>query len=386
MKIALLVDELPTSSAPKIVGEEAYHLNKLGVKCDVFVLKHRDNEVSPAHAEEINLVHLDEGLGFISQVCGWRVPSFSFFSLYHVVYPYILSERVSRKIDDYDAVVAHSASSAIFTKRMKLRRAKLALYYHDPISYIFEEAYREVWSEVRRKLLSGLAVLIDRMSLLSSDIILLQSKFHYRRILSLVRNDRPIKVVYLGVNAVEQIPKRRGDYVLAVSRWEKGKNPFFFIRLAELLRKDFEHLTIVMAGPWRDTNLLTTFLKEVEKRGVRKNVKILGSVGENRLQNLYLNARCFIHAKIEAFGYVGLEAAAHGCPIIFPRGSGVTELFTHGVHGYFPGEGDVEEYVKYLVDLLGNERLAWKMGYEAWKVAKKYTWEAHAKELIKALS
>jgi hypothetical protein len=26
MRIAILVDELPTSSAPKIVGEEAFHL------------------------------------------------------------------------------------------------------------------------------------------------------------------------------------------------------------------------------------------------------------------------------------------------------------------------------------------------------------------------
>jgi hypothetical protein len=31
MRIAILVDELPTSSAPKIVGEEAFHLADLGI-------------------------------------------------------------------------------------------------------------------------------------------------------------------------------------------------------------------------------------------------------------------------------------------------------------------------------------------------------------------
>jgi riboflavin biosynthesis pyrimidine reductase len=37
MRIAILVDELPISSAPKIVGEEAFHLTELGVKCDVYM-------------------------------------------------------------------------------------------------------------------------------------------------------------------------------------------------------------------------------------------------------------------------------------------------------------------------------------------------------------
>jgi hypothetical protein len=64
MKIALLVDEPPTSSAPKIIGEEVYHLNKLSVKRDVYVLKYKDNEGPLVHAKEINLVHLDGSLGF----------------------------------------------------------------------------------------------------------------------------------------------------------------------------------------------------------------------------------------------------------------------------------------------------------------------------------
>jgi len=46
MKLAILVDELPASSAPKIVGEEAFHLTELRVKYDVYVLKHRVSEMS----------------------------------------------------------------------------------------------------------------------------------------------------------------------------------------------------------------------------------------------------------------------------------------------------------------------------------------------------
>jgi glycosyltransferase involved in cell wall biosynthesis len=124
---------------------------------------------------------------------------------------------------------------------------------------------------------------------------------------------------------------------------------------------------------------------KAEKGSVTKKFKILGPKYGNELKSLYLRARCLVHTKVEAFGFTGLEAASHGSPMVFPKGSGVTELFIHGVHGYFPEENNTEEYAEYLAKLMNDEGLAWKMGYEAWKIAKKYTWEAHAKELLRAL-
>ncbi len=385
MKVALLVDELPVSSAPKIVGEEAYHLNKLGVKCDVFVLKHREDEVPPAHAGEINVIHLDKNLGPISKICEWRVPTFSFFSLYHVIYPYVLTNKASKILDSYDAVIVHFSSTAIFASKLKLRNAHVGFYCHDPISYIFGEAYKETWSKIKRKILSQLATLIDKKLLEKFDITILQSKFHLKKIFGLIRFEKPIKVVYPGVNAVKSIPTERGDYILAVSRWERGKNPNMLIELAKQLKKELNDFKVLMVGPWKDSNLLMEFLKQIKNENVLKNFKILHEVKEQELQSLYLNARCLVHTRIEAFGFTGLEAASCGCPIVFPKGSGVTELFTHGVHGYFPEEGDVEAYAEYITKLMSDERLAYRMGYEAWKVAKKYTWKAHAEELLKVL-
>jgi hypothetical protein len=101
MKLAILVDELPASSAPKIVGEEAFHLTELGVKCDVYVLKHRISEIPPAHAQQISLTYLDEKLGVLGKLCGLRMPTFSFFSLYHVAYPFLLSREANEKLDKY---------------------------------------------------------------------------------------------------------------------------------------------------------------------------------------------------------------------------------------------------------------------------------------------
>lgn len=380
MEIAILVDELPVSSAPKIVGEEAFHLERLGVKCDVYVLKHRSNEFSPAHAQSISLIHLDENLGALGKIWGWRVPSFSFFSLYHIAYPYLLSGKVDRKLDQYDAVIAHF-SAAIFLLRLHLQKAKMAYYCWDPVSYIFNSAYLGKWSKTKRKLLSFVATFLDKELLSKPDVVILPSKFHLNRIRKLGIG-KPVEIIYPGTEVAEKIPRERGDYVLSVARWEIGKNPFLLLDVAERIRREAK---ILMVGPWRPYSLLKEFQREAKKKGVLRKFKIVGPKCGSDLKDLYLRARCLLHPKIEAFGFTGLEASAHGCPMIFPQGSGVTELFTHGIQGYFPNQGDVDEYAEYMDELLSGEGLAWKMGCEAWNVAKNYTWEEHAKKLANGL-
>lgn len=380
MKVALLVDELPTSSAPKIVGEEAYHLERLGVRCDVYVLKRRTNEIPPAHAEHIRLIHLDENLGLLGKICGYRIPSFSFFSLYHLIFPYILSKKASKILTQYDALISHFGS-ALLTSRLSLKGPIMAFYLWDPVSYIFENAYIESWSRARQSLSARIASYLDRKLLSDSSMVILPSKFHLRRIMNL-GVDKPIKVVYPGTEVVRNIPKERGDYLLAVARWERGKNPFFFIRVARKLKKNSDaDFKIVMVGPWNSHATLEEFRRNARRAGVLDVFRIVGPRYGSELREIYSKARCLIHAKTEAFGFTGLEAAARGCPIIFPKGSGVTELFIHGEHGYFPEEGIVEEYVGYISKILNDERTAWRMGYEAWNVAKLHTWQKHAERL-----
>jgi glycosyltransferase involved in cell wall biosynthesis len=383
LKIAILVDELPTGSAPKIVGEEVYYLKTLGVKCDAYVLRKRDTEVPPTHATEIKLVHLDNDLRFVKDVCGWKIPSFSFFSIYHAVYPFVLSNKASIILDQYDAVIVHFASTAIFASRLNLSRAKLIYYYWDPISYIFAEAYVN-WSSLRSRVLSTIAFRLDRYLLRKPDAIILPSKFHLQRLKDLTF-EKSIHVVYPGTVCVREIPKERDRFVLAVARWEPGKNPFFLIKLSQKLRElginDFEFKVV---GPWKPPDLKEQFLRMIKQSNLERNFEIAGPKYGDELSKIYLRAGCLIHMKTEAFGFPGLEAAAHGCPMVFPQCSGVTDLFLNGVHGYFPKEGDVEEYAKCVSNFL-NEKLAWKMGYESWKIAKLYTWVRHANEIIKTI-
>jgi glycosyltransferase involved in cell wall biosynthesis len=381
MRMAILVDELPTSAAPRIVCEEAYHLKEFGVNTHVYVLKNRINEIEPVHISHIKMTHLDKQLGVFEKLCGFKIPTFSFFSLYHVIYPYTLAEMANQVFNHYDAILIHYSSTALFATKLALRKTKRLFYCWDPISYIFSSAYLNKWSSFRRKTLSRIALALDRKLFSKVDLVILPSKFHYKRVRILT--NKPIKILYPGTNVAHKIPEKRGNYILAVARWEIGKNPFFLIDVARALKDD--EFKIVMVGPWRPPELLHEFKRKAKEKEVFKKFKFLGSKYGDELENLYLHARCLIHPKTEAFGFTGLEAAAHGCPIIFPKGSGVTDLFTHGVHGLFPSEGDVDGYVKYVRSFLTDERLPWEMGSKAWEVAKQYTWKNHAKNLLKIM-
>ena len=87
-------------------------------------------------------------------------------------------------------------------------------------------------------------------------------------------------------------------------------------------------------------------------------------------------ARTLIHPIVEAFGLTVLEAAAHGCPAIIPKGSGVSDLFVHGETAFFPQEGDLEEYLQY-VEALREAKFAFIMGRKAREISKHYSWEKH---------
>ena len=85
-------------------------------------------------------------------------------------------------------------------------------------------------------------------------------------------------------------------------------------------------------------------------------------------------AMVHVHPVHEAFGMQTLEAAGCGCPGIIPVGSGVANLFEHGISGFHPQPGDLEGIVNCINKISNDSELAQKMGLAAWEVAKNYTW------------
>ncbi|MEM3480027.1 MAG: glycosyltransferase, partial [Candidatus Bathyarchaeia archaeon] len=87
----------------------------------------------------------------------------------------------------------------------------------------------------------------------------------------------------------------------------------------------------------------------------------------------------------EGFGMDILEGMANACPVVLNKKLGASEIVEHGTHGFIVSGFSAEEFACYISLLLENRSLVRKMGIEAWKLSKIYTWEEHAKKLASVL-
>lgn len=378
LKIGILLDKIKPGGPSKIAFEEVRHLQRFGYPARlVLTIEELSEEYRyDDFAGTVPTILLSRNFPALFRV-SFKFPYFSFFSVHHVISPLIVPRFLQK--DEYNVIVAHETYTCFTAYEVwRWKRIPYIAYIHDPISYILPKDYSRN-SPLRRCLpiLNSLGKRIDKLIVENSMATITNSKVTSERVKKIARK-KEIEVVYPGCFPSPVIPKKRGNYILAFTKWDDTKTPHMFLDLLESVKGEFK---LVVAGFWVQETIKRGFIQEVTKRGLGAQVKILGPVNEKRLRELYLNARVLIHPIVEAFGMTALEAAAHGCPFIMPRGSGVTELFTHDIHGFFPEEGNLDEYIKYVDVLLNDERLAWEMGLEAWKTARQHDWNTHARKL-----
>lgn len=378
MKIGIMIDELLMGGVQKTAIEEASHLRRLGYHVTLIVLRKDEKKRFPfQNMISLPTIYLSDYLSSFLKF-SFRFPGFSFFSLFHLVFPFFVPLFIKR--ENFSIIISHG-SYTCFTALMlkKIGGIPYIAFIHDPITYILQKVYSETLLKHLFPILISLGCKIDKLVTNSSDVVILPSKYH----LNLMRKltDNLIKIVYPGVEVSEKIPRKRGNHFIAVARWERGKNPFFLLDILRKLRDKNISAKLLMIGSWKPPTLHKKFLEKAKEGNLQNQVKLYGPVGRQQLSESYAGAMALIHPITEAFGMIGLEAAAYGCPFMIPKGSGVTELFEHGVHGFFPKEGNADEFADYICKLFSDEKFTWKMGYKTWRVAKNYSWKRHAEKL-----
>ncbi len=377
LDIAIFWDRMGGITEAKLASEEVRHLKKLGIDTELLLIEQQIPAIFKDFFYDMKIDALENHVPKIFRV-NFRIPGFSFFSLSHITSPLYSPLVLQRK---YDIIISNGTFTCFTARNLrKYRGLPYLAHIWDPISYILPKAYAQSPLHHFQNILVPLGYRLDRLILEEAEAIILPSKYHMNRMKKLT--EKSIEVVYPGVNPATEVPSKRGDYIIAVARWERGKKPFFLIDLLEGLKKRGTIATLVMLGRWKTQRIHVDFLREAKNRNVLNQIKIVKEVIDvTALSKYYFGARMLVHPITESFGMIGLEAAAHGAPIIIPKGSGVTDLFNNGVHGFFPEEGDLDLFVEYAEMLLSDERRAWKMGFDAWQVARRYTWTNHARML-----
>ena len=178
-----------------------------------------------------------------------------------------------------------------------------------------------------------------------------------------------------------------GRVILSVGRWlaterYKGMDTLILAMSRLLLRWPDLQLAIVGSGDDRD------WLEHVARdSGVQRHVHFLTGISYGELSACYEAAEIFaLPSRGEGFGFVYLEAMAHGKPVIGGAHGGAPEVIQDGVTGYVVHHGDTVELATSIDTLLSNPENARRMGEAGrQRVENEYRFNVFSKAFKKIL-
>lgn len=378
-KIGILIDQLIIGGVQKIALEDARVFTKLGHKAEVLVLMRK------GYKKEYKNFTNGVKIRFLSDNYPWplkysiKFPIFSFFSTLHILSPFLAHLAIEKK--EFDIIISHGTTTCFTAQGLKKTRSipYLALI-HDPMNYILKVAYRNSSLRFLIPLLNPLLKYLEKNLIQDSEAVLLLSKLHQEFISKTYKT----KTVILpaAARASTNHPNNNRSFILASTRWETNKNPGLLLQIAHQIPDS----KIKIAGSWSSENEFIKFKNEIEKQQLSSQIELHPNLPENKLVKLYQGARVFIHPIREAFSMGGLEASANACPVIIPRGSGITNYLTNHSDGIFLKNTEASSFTAATKKLWNNPNLAQKMGLSARKKVLALSWENHAQKLLEIIS
>lgn len=216
-------------------------------------------------------------------------------------------------------------------------------------------------------------------------------------------NPKKIKVLYPGRSPIfsnkskVNSPSRCAKEPTPPGRW-KNRKYFLFVGALKRIKnvpgliRGFSYFVnqtggnykLYIAGGemWLDPEIKNT-LDNLPKK-IKKNIKFLGFVKDEKLINLYQNTIAFVSPSFyEGFGIPFLEAMSLGCPVIGSNTGSVPEII--GDAGILVNPDDYKAVGEAMVKICKNEKLRKEYIKKGLKRAKMFSWENFAEEMISLL-
>jgi glycosyltransferase involved in cell wall biosynthesis len=148
--------------------------------------------------------------------------------------------------------------------------------------------------------------------------------------------------------------------VARISEAERYKGHEYVLRALPGLLSSFPRLIYDVVGDGEGRPALEQLAAD---QGVARTVRFHGAVSEEELQRLYSRASVFIMPSArEGFGFVFLEAMAHGLPVIGGNQDATTEVVADGETGLLVVPGSTEQIAQAASRLLADPDLRQRMG------------------------
>ncbi len=192
-----------------------------------------------------------------------------------------------------------------------------------------------------------------------------------------------ISVTYEAADKITEAPEPIADlknqkFIIYVGRPLPHKNLRRLVRAYCTVQLTHPHLKLVLVGKL-DSNyqLLKNYIHKEDIGGVIFTDYIF----EGRLRWLYEHAQAYVLPSLsEGFGLPGLEALAHGLPLVSSRATCLPEIYKDAAIYFDPkSTSDMAQKIKTVLE---DKELAAKLCQRGPKVANQYSWERTAEQTL----
>jgi phosphatidylinositol alpha-1,6-mannosyltransferase len=181
-------------------------------------------------------------------------------------------------------------------------------------------------------------------------------------------------------------PIANGLILLCVGRIHPRKGQLELLQAIEQLPDSIKgKVTCRFAGPPTNQAYFKKVISLSEKSGCK--IEFLGELSNTQLRAEYEKADLFaltsipMAKSVEGFGFVYLEASAHGLPIVANRTGGVEDAVLNRQTGLLADPKNISEVTEHLVTLTKDRNLREAMGNAGIQWAAKHSWEKVAQAL-----
>jgi glycosyltransferase involved in cell wall biosynthesis len=191
-----------------------------------------------------------------------------------------------------------------------------------------------------------------------------------------------VKVVFNGVD-IESYHSgakiTKNPSIICVARMKKYKRMDILLDAVPEVLKKIPDLKVILVGDGDDLPRL----KEISRKNKIEDVVEFTSFVPTR-QKTVLLASSWVSVNTspkEGWGLTSIEAQACGTPSVVPDSPGLRETVRDEVSGYIYPFGDINKLSGILIRMLKDEDSIEKMGKQARKWAKKFSWDQSAKKM-----
>lgn len=168
--------------------------------------------------------------------------------------------------------------------------------------------------------------------------------------------------------------------MLTVSRLVAHKGHEYVLRTMPTILESFPNLVYDIVG---DGELAASLKDLAAELGITHAVRFHGWVSEESLQAHYANASLFVMpSRGEGFGFVFIEALAHGIPVVAGNTDATPEVVIDGETGLLVDPTSVESIAAAIIQLLQDPERRQTMGQNGYRYVNQQFGFAHFQHLL----